>query len=50
MIDRLTERKSSGKFSNPASPGMTQSLAEADPEIARFIELEARRQARNNFV
>jgi len=45
LIDSLTERKSSGKFSNPASPGMTQSLAEADPEIARFIELEARRQA-----
>jgi glycine hydroxymethyltransferase len=45
LIDSLTDPKRSDDFSNPASPGMNQSLNEADPEIAKFISLEARRQA-----
>jgi glycine hydroxymethyltransferase len=45
LIDSLTDAKAGEEFSNPASPGMTQSLAEADPDIAKFITLEARRQA-----
>ncbi len=45
LIDSLTDPKHSGDFSNPASPGMNQRLTEADPEIAKFISLEARRQA-----
>jgi glycine hydroxymethyltransferase len=45
LIDSLTDPKAGGGFGNPASPGMTQSLAEADPEIAKFVSLEARRQA-----
>jgi glycine hydroxymethyltransferase len=45
LIDSLTDPNISNDFSNSASPGMTQTLAEADPEIAKFVELEARRQA-----
>ncbi len=45
LIDSLTDSKAGANFSNPASPGMNQSLAEADPEIAKFVALEARRQA-----
>ena len=45
LIDSLTDPKRSDGVSNPASPGMGQSLAEADPEIAKFITQEARRQA-----
>jgi len=44
LIDSLTGPKAGG-VSNSASPGMSQTLAEADPEIAKLIELEARRQA-----
>jgi glycine hydroxymethyltransferase len=45
LIDSLTDSKAGADFSNPASPSMTQSLAEVDPDIAKFIALEARRQA-----
>ena len=45
LIDSLTDPNVSDGFSNPASPGMTRTLAEADPEIAKFVALEARRQA-----
>ncbi len=45
LIDSLTDPNRSDDVSNSASPGMGQSLAEADPEIAKFVTLEARRQA-----
>ena len=45
LIDSLTDPNRSDDVSNSASPGMGQSLAEADPEIAKLVTLEARRQA-----
>ncbi len=45
MIDSLTGPNAAGAVANAASPAMGQTLAKADPEIAKFIALEARRQA-----
>jgi glycine hydroxymethyltransferase len=45
LIDSLTRPVGREELDNPASPGMAQTLAEADPEIAKLVAREARRQA-----